>query len=213
MDSLRVTTLSLGPLQANCFIVARASDCLVIDPGDEAHLVVDRLERDGTLPAALLLTHGHFDHFGGVAELARRYDVPVYLGHDDLDQLRDGGLGHEAGFPPDPVGDVELLSGEQVLALPLPVRALPTPGHSRGSYSFGIDGHLFSGDLLFRGSVGRTDFLGGDMDQLLASVALLMRSFPPATIVHCGHGPDTTLARELASNPFLTALRGADLPR
>ena len=89
----------------------------------------------------------------------------------------------------------------------MPVTAIPTPGHSRGSYTFAIEGHLFCGDVIFNGSVGRTDLPGGSIDELLNSIAGLIRRFPPDTAVHCGHGPDTSLGRELALNPFLAPLR------
>lgn len=204
---LQVSSLPLGPLQANCFLVIQGQAGLVIDPGDEAVLVIDAMRQYGVSPAAILVTHGHFDHIGGVAGLAGHYEVPVYAGAADVEQIAGGGLSGMAGHAIDPIGEICEIAGEQVLDLPIPVTALPTPGHSRGSYTFAIDGHLFCGDLLFQGSVGRTDLPGGDMHQLLGSIATLVRRFPPDTVVHCGHGPDTSLGRELAINPFLAPLR------
>lgn len=202
-----VFALPLGPLQANCFFVVGADAGLVIDPGDEAQVVIDAFGELGFAPSAVLLTHGHFDHFGGVAPLARHYSIPVYIGAEDAGQMAGGGLGAMAGFDIEPVEDPVLLSGEQALDLPFAPLAIPTPGHSPGSYTFSLEGHLFSGDLLFYGSVGRTDLPGGDMDVLLGSVRMLVRRFPADTAVHCGHGPDTSLGRELALNPFLSPLR------
>lgn len=204
---LQISSLPLGPLQANCFLVIQGQAGLIIDPGDEAAVVVDAMREFGVKPAAILITHGHFDHLGAVAALARGYDVPVYAGAADIDEIARGGLAHAAGFHIDPVEEVVPITGEQTLDLPITVSAVPTPGHSPGSYTFAIDGHLFCGDLLFRDSVGRTDLPGGSMDQLLASIATLIRRFPPETVVHCGHGPDTSLGRELAVNPFLAPLR------
>ncbi len=158
-------------------------------------------------PAAVLVTHGHFDHFGGVAPLAKHYSIPVYVGAEDAEQMAGGGLGAMAGFDIEPVKDPCCSRASSTLELPWTVTAIPTPGHSRGSYTFALDGHLFAGDLLFYGSVGRTDLPGGDMDALLDSVATLVRRFPADTAVHCGHGPDTSLGRELALNPFLSPLR------
>jgi glyoxylase-like metal-dependent hydrolase (beta-lactamase superfamily II) len=156
----------------------------------------------------VLVTHGHFDHFGGVTPVARHFDVPVYVGAEDAGQMADGGLGAMAGFDIEPVEAALTIEGEQTLDLPIPVLAIPTPGHSRGSYTFAIgEEELFVGDLLFQGSVGRTDLPGGDMDQLLNSVAALIRRFPPDAVVHSGHGPDTSLGRELALNPFLSPIR------
>jgi glyoxylase-like metal-dependent hydrolase (beta-lactamase superfamily II) len=206
-DPLQVSSLPLGPLQANCFLVIQGSVGLVIDPGDEAGVVIAALRQFGVRPAAILVTHDHFDHVGAVAALTTHYDVPVYVGAPDAEEIAEGGLGGMAGVHVDPISNVHMIRGEQELSLPLAVTALPTPGHSPGSYTFAIDGQLFCGDLLFRGSIGRTDLPGGDRDQLLDAVAMLVRRFPPDAVVHCGHGPDTSLGRELATNPYLAPLR------
>jgi hydroxyacylglutathione hydrolase len=202
-----VFALPLGPLQANCFIVLGAEAGLVVDPGDEPQIVIEAFAEVGVEPAAILVTHGHFDHVGGVAPLARHFGIPVYAGAAEAGEMTGGGIAGMVGFEIEPVKDPILLEGEQTLDLPWAVTAVPTPGHSRGSYTFALDGHLFAGDLLFYGSVGRTDLPGGDMDVLLDSVRTLVRRFPPDTTVHCGHGPDTSLGRELALNPFLSPLR------
>lgn len=212
-DDVKILTLTLGPLQANCFVVARGPDCLVIDPGDERPKVDGLLERVGLTPRAILLTHGHFDHVGAADALATAHNAPVYIGAADKDKAARPGMDGLVGFRVTPVStEMVMLEGEQTLDLVVPVTAVPTPGHSPGSYTFAVTGaseetHLFSGDLLFYGSVGRTDLPGGDWETLLRSVVELVRRFPPDSVVHCGHGPDTTLSRELAINPFLSPLR------
>jgi hydroxyacylglutathione hydrolase len=207
-DPLEVFSLALGPLQANCFLVIQGKAGLVIDPGDEANVVIEAFDEFGFAPAAVLVTHGHFDHFGGVTPLAAHFDIPVYVSEKDAVQMAEGGLGELAGFDVTPVRNAHMIIGEQELDLPIPTSVVPTPGHSLGSVTFVVgDTHLFVGDLLFNGSVGRTDLPGGDMHQLLDSVAALVRRFPPDSLVHPGHGPDTSLGRELALNPFLTPLR------
>jgi hydroxyacylglutathione hydrolase len=207
-DTIEVFQLTLGPLGANCFLIARDGRALVIDPGDEADVVAGALDEVAATPQAILVTHGHFDHFGAVEAVAQRYAVPVYLGAADASQVTDPGRGPLAGFPVEAVSaELDLLDGERELDLVVPLTALPTPGHSPGSFTFALPGHLFSGDLLFQGSVGRTDLPGGSQDELLNSIAALVRRFAPDTMVHCGHGPDTSLGRELALNPFLAPLR------
>jgi len=202
-----IAALTLGPLGANCFIIAAGGEALVVDPGDEPEHVVAALDELAVAPSAILLTHGHFDHFGAAAVLQRRFSLPVYVGALDAPLIAGSGLGTIAGLSVEPVSDAVTLAGEQELALTVPITAIPTPGHSPGSYTFALPGHLFCGDLIFQGSVGRTDLPGGSSEQLLNSIADLVRRFPADAAVHCGHGPDTSLGRELALNPFLSPLR------
>jgi hydroxyacylglutathione hydrolase len=207
-DSFDVFMLTLGPLGANCFIVRRDGQVLLVDPGDEPDTVRQALSELEAVPSAILLTHGHFDHFGAVQPLAAEFELPVYIGAADAAQVADPRLGPLAGLPVAAVtAECVLLEGEVELELAVPVTAIPTPGHSPGAYTFAVGDGLFVGDVLFQGSIGRTDLPGGSTEQLLNSIADLVRRFPPDTAVYCGHGPDTSLGRELALNPFLAPLR------
>ena len=153
-------------------------------------MVIEAFGEFGFDPAAVLVTHGHFDHFGGVSRLAERFAIPVYVGERTPRRLADGGLGPSAASTSTPVRDATLPQGRADARPAHRHTAIPTPGHSPGSVTYVMgDTHLFVGDLFFDGSVGRTDLPGGDMDQLLNSVAALVRRFPPDSLVHRGHGP------------------------
>jgi hydroxyacylglutathione hydrolase len=208
---LAVDQLSLGPIGTNCFLVRsgpEATDAAVIDPGADAPEVERALDRLGATCAAILLTHSHYDHFGALAELAERTGAPVWLPEGELDVFRRP----QDFFPGLPLrayaGEATLLSGgETVEAAGISFQVRHVPGHSPGHVAYYADGHLFSGDVLFNGSVGRTDLPFGDWDTLLDSIRSLADAYPPDTVVHSGHGPDTTLGAELARNPFLAELR------
>jgi len=158
--------------------------------------------------AAILLTHGHWDHVLGVVDLIEASGAPVYLGEAELPELESEGP-ELMGFPPlDSFAPDHLLKGGEKLDLAeLEIEVVLVPGHRPGHMAFAIDGCLFSGDVLFRGSVGRADLPGGDWPTLMATLELLTLRFPPETVVYSGHGPETTLGAELVSNPFLAELR------
>jgi glyoxylase-like metal-dependent hydrolase (beta-lactamase superfamily II) len=199
---LDIVQLPLGAYQTNCYLVARegASDAVVIDPGDAPETVLATLTERGWTAAAVLVTHGHFDHLGAVKGVAEAAGVEVWVPRDEADDLRT-----LAAAPHEP--DHLLDGGETVAVGGIEFDTMSVPGHSSASIAYHADGHLFSGDVLFSGSVGRTDFAGGDMATLVASIGRLMAAYPPDTVVLPGHGPATTLGRERAQNPFLGALR------
>jgi hydroxyacylglutathione hydrolase len=209
--SLAVDQLSLGPIGTNCYLVradADATEAVVVDPGDQAHEIDGALERVGARCAGILLTHSHYDHFGALADLAERTGALVWLPEGELDVFRRPG----DFFPGIPMraytGDATLLSGgETVEAAGISFQVRHVPGHSPGHVSYYADGALFSGDVLFSGSVGRVDLPFGDWDTLLESIRSLADAYPPETVVLSGHGPATTLGDELARNPFLAELR------
>ena len=203
---------TVGPLQENCWIVhGDGSDrALVIDPGDEAPRLIAALDELGLEAEAILLTHTHFDHVGAVAPLARHTGAPVYCPELELPVLKDinsyvfPGYGPFEGYD----ADETLAGGERLELAGLELDVVFTPGHSPGHVSFSIAEHelLLSGDVLFAGSVGRTDLPGGDHATLLNSIATLLDTLPDATRVLPGHLGATTLGRERVTNPFLHEL-------
>jgi len=208
---LRVDQLSLGPMGTNCYVVraeATSGDAVVVDPSGDATELRLTLARLGASCKAILVTHGHWDHLLGVADLAEGTGAPVHMAEGERMLLED-----PAGFTPPGVTlrpytpDVLLAGGETVELASIAFEVLAVPGHSPAHLAFHADGCLFSGDVLFAGSVGRTDFPGSDWDTLVASIRLLVDTFPPETVVYPGHGPTTTLGAELARNPFLAELR------
>jgi glyoxylase-like metal-dependent hydrolase (beta-lactamase superfamily II) len=201
---------TVGPLQENCYLVrADGGDrALLIDPGDEASRLQKAMDELGVSLEAILLTHTHFDHIGAVAALARATGAPVHCPRGELAVLAD-----PAAFFPPMFGPVEgweaehaLDGGDRLDLAGLGIEVLSTPGHSPGHVTFAIDGALFSGDVLFQGSIGRTDLPGGDYALLMESIAGLLERFDDNATVHPGHMGLTTLGRERASNPFLQAL-------
>jgi hydroxyacylglutathione hydrolase len=209
--SIAVDRYALGSLQTNCYVVRAdrgATEAVVIDPGGNAAELRLELARSGASCTAILITHGHFDHIGGVADLAEGTGAPVWMPAGERERLERFGEFAPLGAPGRAYTADNLLDGgETVDAAGISFECIPVPGHSPAHVAFYTDGHLFSGDLLFAGSVGRVDLPGADWDTLLESVRSLTERYPPETIVYPGHGPETTLGAELARNPFLAELR------
>jgi len=211
-----------GSLGANCYLVAPGAgeQCVIIDPGEDAAAGVEEAVREHRLqPVAVLLTHGHVDHTMSVIPVCGDYGVPAYVHPDDRGMLTDpqSWLGIAPGTPifgqskfvePDEVR--ELTDGVVLSLAGLEITVDHAPGHTKGSVTFrtpeqqDIPRVLFTGDLLFAGAVGRWDLPGGDREELLASLARVCLPLPDETVVLSGHGPQTTIGRERATNPFLT---------
>ena len=208
---LAVEKYELGPIGTNCYVVCAAqgaAEAVVIDPGAEAQRVLDGLERLNARCVAILITHGHWDHLGAVADLAEATEAPVYMAEDERALLEDLNSFTPPGVELRPYSPDVLLQGDEVLELAgSSFETLRVPGHSPGHLAYYADGCLFSGDVVFAGSVGRTDLPGADWDTLVESIRMLADRFPPGTVVYSGHGPETTLGAELARNPFLAELR------
>lgn len=201
----------LGPIRTNCYVVRAergAAEAVVVDPGGDATRLRLELARMSSACTAILITHGHWDHLGAVADLAEGTGAPVYMAEDERTLLEDINSFVPAGMRLRPYVPDVLLQGDETLELAgITFETLRIPGHSPAHLAFHADGCLFSGDLVFAGSVGRTDLPGGDWETLVASIRALADRFPPETVVYSGHGPETTLAAELARNPFLAELR------
>jgi glyoxylase-like metal-dependent hydrolase (beta-lactamase superfamily II) len=209
--ALQVEQLPLGAMGTNAYVVragASGGEAAVVDPSGDAVELRLLLARLGARCSGILVTHGHWDHLVGVADLAEGTGAPVYMAEGERLLLESPG-----GFTPPGVTlrpytpDVLLRGGETVEVAGIAFDVLSVPGHSPAHLAYHADGSLFSGDVLFAGSVGRTDLPGADWDTLIASIRSLLERFPPETVVYPGHGPATTLGAELARNPFLADLR------
>jgi glyoxylase-like metal-dependent hydrolase (beta-lactamase superfamily II) len=208
-----VDRYELGPIGTNCYVVRAshaAPEAIVVDPGGNAAELRLELARLGTRCAAILITHGHWDHLGGVADLAEGTGAPVHMAEEERALLEDIAAFAPPGLPLRSYTPDVLLQGDETLELAgLTFETLRVPGHSPAHLAYHCDGALFSGDVVFAGSVGRTDLPGSDWDTLVGSIRALADRFPPETIVYSGHGPPTTLGAELARNPFLAELRAS----
>ena len=211
--SLAVEMLTVGPVQENCFLVRReGSDrLLVVDPGEEADRILAAIEATGASAEAIIITHCHFDHIGAVAPVAAATGAPVYCPELEAPVLADiMSFVPYAGFGPYESyrADETVKGGETLTLAGLDLDVVFTPGHSPGHVSYAVrdEEALFSGDVLFQGSVGRVDLPGGDWPTLLASISGLLDELPAETVVHPGHMGLTTLGAERATNPFLAEL-------
>ncbi len=212
--SLDVGQLPLGPFAVNCYVVRRrgSGEAVVVDPGWDASAIRLEIARRGARCAAILITHGDIDHLGAVADLAEGTGAPVYMCEDERERLEriDDVVPAGTGVSLRPYAPDVLLQGDETLELAgMRFETIRVPGHTPAHLAYAADGCLFSGDVLFAGGVGRTDRPGSDWETLLTSIRALVERFPPETIVYPGHGPPTTLGREVASNPFLTELRAS----
>ena len=206
---MKVEHYVVGWVETNCYFAINeaTSECIVIDPGDDAAMLASKIDEKGYTPAAILLTHGHFDHATGANELAERYHVKIYVHEDDFDLMADpqrnccGMMGRRIVNRAD-----EKLRDRQVLQLAgFEIQVIHTPGHTPGgaSYYCAEAGCVFSGDTLFQGSVGRTDFPGGSMSAIVRSVKEKLFLLPDDTRVCPGHGDETSIGYEKKYNPFV----------
>ena len=213
--ALDVRMFTVGPVQENSFLVRLEGGdrAVLVDPGEEAPKLLGAIEALGVQLDAILLTHTHFDHVGAVAPVARATGAPVYCPQLEVPVLQDiMAYVPWPGFGPFESWDPEqtVAGGETLQLAGLDLEVLFTPGHSPGHVTYAVEAEkaLFSGDVLFQSSIGRTDLPGGDHATLLRSIGSLLDRFDDETVVHPGHMGLTTLGRERATNPFLSELAG-----
>jgi hydroxyacylglutathione hydrolase len=212
--TLDVAMFTVGLVQENCYLVRPRADvarqrAIIVDPGEEAPRLLRAIEDAGVTLDAILLTHTHFDHVGAVAPVARATGAPVYCPKLEVPVLQDVmAFVPWPGFGPYESWDPEhtVAGGETLELAGLTLDVVFTPGHSPGHVTYAVrdEGALFSGDVLFQGSVGRIDLPGGDGPTLMRSIAGLLDRFDDGTVIYPGHMGVTTLGRERATNPFLT---------
>ena len=209
---MRVVPIPNGVFAENCYLIVdeQAKQCAVVDPGEDAGLILHKIRESGATLVGVWLTHAHLDHVAGVARMTEETAVPVWL-HPGDRPLYDAVPQQAGAFglapPPDlPPPNRDMVPGEQLAVGQLRFEIRHAPGHSPGSVCLIGHGVAFSGDVLFAGSIGRTDLPGGDFETLIASIERELLSLPDETIVYSGHGPETTIGRERRTNPFLTGI-------
>jgi glyoxylase-like metal-dependent hydrolase (beta-lactamase superfamily II) len=224
-----VTGFPAGVFATNCYVLAPGpgTECVVIDPGQDSEQPLQSMLAEHRLkPVAVVLTHGHLDHVWSVVPVCDGYDIPAYIHPDDRAMLADPLSWHGEAIAAmirgltfsEPAEVVELTDGLELTLAGVTLTVRKAPGHTRGSVVFELDHPeapvLLSGDLLFAGSIGRTDLPGGSYEQILDSLARVCSGLADETVVLSGHGPQTTLGRERATNPYLReAASAAARPR
>ena len=208
-NGIRVETIPLGMLGTNCYFLVNQKNksSLIIDPGGESSRILHLHEKMGITPEMILLTHGHYDHIGALADLVKQTDAKVFIHNDDAEMLSDNhqSLACLLGLSMEPVEPDGLLrEGSDLIFSDLRIRILHTPGHTPGSVCFLIEHILFAGDTLFRNSIGRSDFPGSSTEDLFLSIRDKLLTLPDETIVLSGHGMHTTVGHERKHNPFFT---------
>jgi hydroxyacylglutathione hydrolase len=198
---MEVKSFALGPYQTNCYVLTQGNQVIIIDPSAKGEVIAKSIDSDKEV-LAILLTHGHFDHFGGAQYLLDHFKCPIYIHEDDVELLEDPQKNYSMELNLTLKKDVLILNEGIMQIGPFMISVLHTPGHSEGSVSFHIEDALFAGDLIFKMSIGRTDLYGGNERQMMKSLKII-KTFSDNLIIYPGHGPKTTLDFEKKYNPFL----------
>ncbi len=209
---IKVHSFVTGPFQENTYLIVNEDQKagIFIDPGDEPERLIQFAREHQVKPAAIINTHGHLDHTGAVSALKQEFGIPFYLHNNESAILASSEASYALfGLPVQsaPAVDYWLSDDKPVLVGNMEIRIILTPGHTPGGVCLKTANHVFVGDTLFRGSVGRTDLPGGNWDQLEASLVKLLQTISDDDIIHCGHGPDTDRITEMHSNPFISNLK------
>ena len=214
MSDVRIRRITVGSMAENCYIVYREGmeGCLLVDPGDEGERICQILQAMDLIPEVILLTHGHFDHIGAISQ--NRKSIPkvqIYAGELEKEVLESPAVNLSSMFgqPVSEKGDRWLEDGEEICPAGIPVKVLLTPGHTKGSVCYWLEGEgcLFSGDTLFADSLGRTDFPTGDTNGIICSIKEKLFVLPDRTQVYPGHGAYTDIGYEKKNNPVATYRR------
>ena len=205
-----IKELPVGMIMANCFIAGceEKLEAVVIDPGDETEKILLALAELKLKVKYIVNTHGHFDHVGGNRKLKEATGAEIMIHPADtpmLSMLTEAAAGFGLSTENSPPPDIELADGSTIAFGNIEMKVIHTPGHSPGGISLYADGHVFVGDTLFAGSIGRTDFPGGNFDTLISSIKEKLFPLGDDVRVHCGHGPETTIGQEKRFNPFLVS--------
>ncbi len=208
---MHIYKLAVGPFEMNAYIVAEGTGghCLLIDPGDEPERITEKIARHRLKPERILITHAHIDHIRHLKTIQEQLQVPLFMHEDDLPLLEN--INEQALFFDLNTSGVPEVHGfvrdnEEIAIGSLRIKIMHVPGHSPGGICLQADNHLFAGDVLFKESIGRTDLYGGNFEQLRNSIKEKLLTLPDETIVHPGHGDDTTIGHEKLRNPFLRDL-------
>jgi hydroxyacylglutathione hydrolase len=204
-----IETIPVGGIETNCYLIGDGNDAILIDPGEDASRIIAMIKKRNVKVANIVLTHGHADHIGAVPELKKFTSAPVLIHSEDAIMLTDAmenlSAVFDMPFVADPADEL-LKDGDEISSGNIQLKVLFTPGHTPGGISLYEPnaGILFSGDTLFAGSIGRSDFPRSNNDQLIKSIKEKLLTLPDETIVYPGHGPQTTIGEEKANNPWLS---------